>query len=348
VTRTDPSLTLGQEAEALERASSTGPAGRSPLQALIRIIAIRLGGVLLILFAISLLTFSLMYLAPGDLVKNLIGNRPVSPETIASVRAQYQLDDPLFTRYFNWLGSALRGDFGESIRLQQPVSYVIGSRVGLTVTLAGLAFVIAAITAIPLGILGAARAGTGTDRAASAAALLGLSAPTFALAILLLYLFAYVIPIFPAYGGGRSPLDTLWHLVLPAVALAAGIGAILMRMTRAAVLRELESDATTFARARGLSEREVQIVALRGAAIPIVTGAGLVLTFMIGGTIIVETVFALPGLGLLLQESVLFKDLPVVQAITLLVAAAIAVITILVDLSYLLLDPRVRARELGQ
>ena len=128
----------------------------------------------------------------------------------------------------------------------------------------------------------------------------------------------------------------------------AGIGAILMRMTRAAVLRELESDAITFARARGLSEREVQGVALRGAAIPIVTGAGLILTFIIGGTIIVETVFALPGLGSLLQESVLFKDLPVVQAVTLLIAAAIAIITILVDLSYLLFDPRVRARELGQ
>lgn len=343
---TDPSVAL---VDAPSNASAaTRPAGRSPGRALARTIAIRLGGVLLILFAISILTFSLLYLAPGDLVKNLIGNRPVTPETIAAVRAQYHLDDPFLTRYFTWLGDALRGDFGESIRLQQPVATVIASRLGLTAALAGLAFVIAAVTAIPLGILSAARAGTGTDRAASAVALLGLSAPTFALAILLLYLFAYLIPLFPAFGGGRNPLDTLWHLVLPAVALAAGIGAILMRMTRAAVLRELEGDAITFARARGLSEREVQLVALRGAAIPIVTGAGLILTFIIGGTIIVETVFALPGLGSLLEESVLFKDLPVVQAITLLVAAAIAIITILVDLSYMLFDPRVRARELNQ
>lgn len=322
--------------------------GRSPAQALTRIIAIRLGGVLLILLAISLLTYSLMYLAPGDLVKNLIGNRPATPDTIAAVRAQYRLDDPFLTRYLDWLGSALRGDFGESIRLQQPVSTVITSRLGLTVALAMLSFLVAAITAIPLGILSASRAGTSVDRFGSALALLGLSAPSFALAILLLFLFAYLIPLFPAFGGGKSPLDTLWHLVLPAVSLAAGIGAILMRMTRAAVLRELESDAITFARARGLSEREVQGVALRGAAIPIVTGAGLILTFIIGGTIIVETVFALPGLGSLLQESVLFKDLPVVQAVTLLIAAAIAIITILVDLSYLLFDPRVRARELGQ
>ncbi|MFC7766430.1 ABC transporter permease [Leucobacter soli] len=178
--------------------------------------------------------------------------------------------------------------------------------------------------------------------------MLGLSAPSFALAILLLYLFAMLIPIFPVYGGGSGALDTLWHLVLPAVALAAGIGAILQRITRAAVLRELQSDATTFARARGIGEREVRRIALRSALIPIVTGAGLILTFIVGGTIIVETVFALPGIGSLLQEAVFFKDLPVVQAVTLLVAAIIAVITIAVDLSYLALDPRVRTKELSR
>ena len=129
--------------------------------------------------------------------------------------------------------------------------------------------------------------------------------------------------------------------------LASGIGAIRMRMTRAAVLRELGSDSVTFARSRGLSEREVRTIALRSAAIPIITGAGLILTFIVGGTIIVETVFSLPGIGSLLQESVLFKDLPVVQAVTLLIAATIAIITIIVDLSYLLLDPRVRGRELS-
>lgn len=319
-----------------------------PGRALWRVIAARIVGVVVILLVISFLTFSLMYLAPGDLVKNLLGTRPASPDAVAAIRAQYHLDDPFFMRYLDWLWSAVRGDFGESIRMQQPVTTVIGQRLGSTVALIALSFLVAIVTAIPLGILSAAREGQATDRVASALALVGLSAPSFALAILLLYLFAMLIPLFPAYGGGDGGLDTLWHLVLPAVALAAGIGAILMRMTRAAVLRELQSDAITFARSRGLSEREVRTIALRSAAIPIVTGAGLILTFIVGGTIIVETVFALPGIGSLLQESVLFKDLPVVQAVTLLVAAAIAIITILVDLSYLLLDPRVRAKELNR
>ena len=330
------------------------PAAQAPLSApkpgrtLGRTIALRVLGVIAILLIISFLTFSLLYLAPGDIVKNLLGNRPASPEAVAAIRAQYHLDDPFLVQYFDWLMSALRGDFGESIRLQQPVTEAIGQRLPTTVALIALSFLISVATAIPLGIRSAAREGRATDRIASAVSLLGLSAPSFALAILLLTVFASIIPIFPAYGGGSGGFDTLWHLVLPAVALAAGIGAILMRMTRAAVLRELQSDAITFARARGLSEREVRAIALRAAAIPIVTGAGLILTFIVGGTIIVETVFALPGIGSLLQEAVLFKDFPVVQALTMLIAATIAIITILVDLSYLLLDPRVRTKELGR
>ncbi|QBE48359.1 ABC transporter permease [Leucobacter triazinivorans] len=320
---------------------------RSAGSRLARIIALRIASVALILLVLSFLTFTLLYLAPGDLVKNLLGNRPSTPEAIEAVRAQYHLDDPFLLRYADWLLSALRGDFGVSIRLQQPVTSVILSRLGVTSLLIGMSFLLAVITAIPLGIVSAARSGTRIDRAASATALFGLSAPSFALAILSITLFAILIPVFPAYGAGTGGLDRLWHLFLPAAVLAAGIGAILMRMTRAAVLRELEGDAITFARARGIPERAVRRIALRSALIPIVTSAGLILTFIIGGTIIVETVFALPGIGQLLEEAVLFKDLPVVQAITLLVAAAIACITIVVDLSYLLLDPRVRARELS-
>lgn len=309
-------------------------------------IALRITSVAIILLVLSFLTFTLLYAAPGDLVKNLLGNRPSTPEAIEAVRAQYHLDDPFLARYTDWLLSALRGDFGVSIRLQQPVAEVILSRLGVTSLLIGLSFLLAVVTAIPLGIVSAARNGTRIDRAASATALFGLSAPSFALAILSITLFAILVPVFPAYGAGTGGLDRLWHLFLPAAVLAAGIGAILMRMTRAAVLRELESDAITFARARGIPERTIRLIALRSALIPIVTSAGLILTFIIGGTIIVETVFALPGIGQLLEEAVLFKDLPVVQAITLLVAAAIATITIIIDLSYLALDPRIRARDL--
>ncbi|QIM19144.1 ABC transporter permease [Leucobacter coleopterorum] len=313
---------------------------------LTKTLTLRIASVVLILLVISFLSFSLLYLAPGDLVKNLLGNRPSTSEAIEAIRTQYHLDDPFLVRYFDWLFSALRGDFGVSIRLQQPVTTVIESRVGVTAELIGFSFLLALVTAVPLGILSAARAGKRLDRAASAVSLFGLSAPSFALAILAISVFSLLLPIFPAYGAGAEGVERFWHLVLPSAVLAAGIGAILMRMTRAAVLRELESDAITFARSRGITESKIQRIALRGALIPIVTSAGLILTFIIGGTIIVETVFALPGLGQLLEEAVLFKDLPVVQAITLLVAAAIAIITILVDISYTLLDPRVRAREL--
>ena len=144
------------------------------------------------------------------------------------------------------------------------------------------------------------------------------------------------------YGAGDGGPDTLWHLVLPAITLALGLGAIVVKLTRAAMLRELESDYVTSARARGIPESQVHRIALRNAAIPIVTGASLVLTFLVGGTVLAETTYALPGLGTLLQDSVLFKDIAVVQSLTLLVAVVIAVIALLADLAYLLLDPRIR------
>lgn len=319
---------------------------RSVAARLVQSIVLRLLSVVGILLVVSFLTFTLLYFAPGDLVQNLLGNRPSSPEAIADIRAQYRLDDPFFVRYFDWLISAVRGDFGESVRFQQPVSEVIGSRLEVTLMLIGLSFVVAMVVSLPLGVMSAARSGSAVDRTATGLALFGLSAPPFVLGILAIAVFALAIPLFPAYGGGGGGLDSLWHLVLPSAVLAAGIGAIVMRMTRTAVLRELDNDAVTFARSRGVPERTVLAIALRGALIPVVTSAGLVLTFIVGGTIVVETVFALPGLGVLLQESVLFKDVPVVQAITLLIATIIVLVTVIVDFSYLILDPRVRTRKL--
>jgi ABC-type dipeptide/oligopeptide/nickel transport systems, permease components len=284
-----------------------------------------------------------MYLAPGDIVKNLLGNRPTTAAAEAAVRAQYHLDDAVVVQYLRWLGSFLTGDLGQSIRLQVPVADAIGSRVGVTATLCGLAFAVAVLVAMPLGVRSAVAAGGLLDRVANSLAVMGLSAPTFAVGLVLLYAFAYYVPIFPVYGVGDGGVDGLRHLVLPAVTLALGLGAIVLKLTRTAVIRELESDYITFARSRGLSPRRVNALALRNAAIPIVTGASLVLTFLVGGTVLAETTFALPGLGTLLQDSVLFKDIAVVQALTLLVAVVIAAIALLADLAYLLLDPRVRS-----
>jgi len=307
---------------------------------------VRVLGVLAVLLVLSAVIFSLMYLAPGDIVKNLLGNRPASPEAVEAIREQYHLDDPVWLQYVKWLGAFLVGDLGQSIRLQVPVADAIAQRVGITMLLCGLAFVVALAVAVPLGVQSAVRAGGWTDRAASSLAVVGLSAPTFAVGLLLLYVFAYYLRLFPVYGAGSGGLDTLWHLVLPAVTLALGLGAIIVKLTRTAMLRELESDYVTGARARGIPESQVRRIALRNAAIPIVTGASLVLTFLVGGTVLAETTYALPGLGTLLQDSVLFKDIAVVQSLTLLVAVVIAVIALLADLAYLMLDPRIRRTEM--
>lgn len=303
----------------------------------------RLVGIVMVLFVISILTFSLLHLAPGDLVRTLIGNRPVTPELMEQVRSQYRLDDPLLVQYWDWLSNALHGDFGISIQLQQPVSSVLVDRLSLTLVLAVLAFVISIVTCVPLGVFAAVRQRTTLDTVSTTAALVGLSAPPFAIALALLYGLAYYLPIFPVYGSGSGVLGVLFHLCLPAVALAAGVGAMLMRITRTAMIRELDADYVLAARGRGLSQGQVLRLALRNASIPIVTSAGLVLTFLISGTIVVETIFSLPGLGQVLQNAVQYKDLPMLQGVTLVIAGAIAIIAMLADLAYLMLDPRVRA-----
>lgn len=313
---------------------------------LLGMIALRLAGIVAVLFVLSIVVFALMHLAPGDLAKTLLGTRSATPEAIAAIREQYHLDDPIVAQYLNWLGGVLAGDWGTSIRLQIPVVDAIGARIGVTFWLCALAFLLAAAVAIPLGIRAAVRPGGPLDRFGTWSAIIGISAPTFAVGVLLLYVFAYFIPIFPVYGAGDGGFASmLYHLVLPAASMAIGLGAILLKLTRTAMLGALGSDYITAMRARGIPESRVERVALRNAAIPIVTAASLLRTFFAGGTLLAETVFALPGLGKLLSDSVLYKDIPVVQGATLLIAAVIALIALLADLSYLVLDPRVRQRE---
>jgi peptide/nickel transport system permease protein len=311
----------------------------------LRLLAIRAVGALVLLMLLSFLVFSLMYLAPGDLVRNLLGPKQVTPEAVAAIRAQYRLDDPFLVQYTHWLGQALTGDFGTSIRYQTPVATVIGQRVGATLLLAGLAFVIAVLVSVPLGLLAAVRAGGPLDRAISTLSVVGISAPAFAVSLLMILVFSARLDWFPLYGFGDGGLDTLWHLVLPAVTLVIGLSAILTKITRTALVRELGHDSIVFARARGLSTTTIHRIALRGAAIPVITGAGLVLSSLVGGAIFVETVFALPGLGTLLQNAVILKDVPVVQAVTLLIAVFIVVVAVAVDLATVLLDPRLRRKE---
>ncbi|MDR1079018.1 MAG: ABC transporter permease [Propionibacteriaceae bacterium] len=307
-----------------------------------RLVLRRLVALLALLVVLSIIVFALSHVAAGDPVRNLIGARKATPELVAAVRAQYHLDEPVWTQYWYWLSGVLGGDFGSSVRTGQPVADVIAARVPVTVTLTALTAVLSIGLGIPLGVAAANREGKFIDRMIVVTAVGGVSAPSFAVALLLIYFFAVVLHWFPIYGVGEGGWDFLRHLILPCLALTAGVTASIIKITRAGVLVELGKDHVVYYRSRGLGRSHVLRTLLRGAALPILTSAGLVVASLAGGAVLVETTFALPGLGVLLTDSIHFKDVPVVQAITLLVAVVIALTTFIVDLVAIVIDPRLR------
>lgn len=302
----------------------------------------RLVALVLLVVVISFVVFSLLYLAPGSPEQILLGARPSTPETVAAIRAEYHLDDPFLVQYWDWFRDALRFDFGRSIRTNEPVVDGIRERFWLTLQLGGLAFLITMLLGVPLGVLAALRRRTATDRGIVALSVVGVSAPAFATGILLLYVFAVRLGWFPVFGEGSGVIDRLQHLALPAIALAlTGMGLVL-KLTRTAVIGSLEQDYVTFARARGIPRRRVlRAYALRNGLVPIVTAAGLLLAYMLAGTVLVEVTFALPGLGSLLVESVRTLDIPMVQALTILIATIVVLVNLLADLVYVAIDPRI-------
>ena len=304
----------------------------------------RLFATAVLLLTLSFIVFALLHLMPGDPAQNLLGARASTPEALAQVRAQYHLDEPFLKQYLLWLGSVAHGDFGQSIRSGESVVSVLGSRFVLTLQLATYAFVLTVLVAVPLGVYSAWRTGGFLDRGASTAAIVGVGAPSYAIGLLLLYVFGVKLGWFPVYGSGDGGISRVSHLTLPAVTLAIGLGALVLKLTRTAVLAELDQDYVAFARSRGLTTRQIQLMVLRNAMLPVITSLGLVFTFLFGGTILVEVTFALQGIGSLLASSVTFKDIPVVQAVTLLTAAVIALVALAVDLLYFAVDPRVRKR----
>lgn len=307
---------------------------------------IRLGELAVVLVVLSAVVFGLLYLAPGDPARTLVGAKQATPELLAAIRERYALDQPLWEQYLRWVGAALQGDFGSSIRTNLPVTEVIAGRFGVTLELVLLAAVVAVIVGVPAGVVAARRFGSGTDRVITGTAVAGVSAPSFAVGLVLLYVFAVRLGWFPVYGlGDGGWLDRLHHLALPVLTLALGVIATLIKVTRAAMIKEVDADYGAFARSRGIGEGQITVAQVRNASVPIVTSTGLVLASLIGGTILVETVFALGGLGGLLSEAVTFKDIPVVQAITLGMAAFICSVSALVDVAVGLVDPRVRLRR---
>lgn len=308
----------------------------------VKFIGKRLAFSVLLLLTVSFLVFSLQSLSKDSIVATVLGGRPATPEQVAQVRSDYHLDDPFLVRFATWLGDAAQLDFGRSIRTDQPVTSVVLDRLPVTLELTLLTIVLIVVVGVPLGMLAGIRKGTLIDRAVTTVSIVGLSAPVFATGIFLLYIFGVFLGWFPAFGAGDAGLvDRLHHLMLPSLALAATMVAIVARQTRAVTLSVMQQDYVTFARARGLSRRRILVrYALRNVSVPIVTITGLLLIYLIGGTILVEQVFSIEGLGKLMVSSVEDSDVPVVQGIALVFAVFVVLVTLLVDLLAMWIDPR--------
>jgi ABC-type dipeptide/oligopeptide/nickel transport system permease component len=290
-----------------------------------------------VLLGVATLVFALIHLVPGDPAQSMLGEG-ASPQEVTALRHSLGLDRPLLSQYAAFLSGVARGDLGTSFRYGTPVAREIGARLYRTAQLAVAAMAVAICIAIPLGILAAVFRGTAVDYAAMTFALAGISMPNFWLGPLLAILFAVKLGWLPVAGTG-----SVGHLVLPAITLGAALAAILARMTRASLLEELRELYLTAARARGLSRtRAILVHAFRNSLIPIVTIVGLQFGAVLTGTIITETIFAWPGVGRLLIQSINFRDYPLVQGCILFISFTYVFVNLLTDLTYGFLDPRIR------
>jgi peptide/nickel transport system permease protein len=298
----------------------------------------RILAVIPVLFGVTLAVFSMLFLVPGDPVKIMLAEFVTTPDQIAQMRAQLHLDEPVLKQYGRFVGSALRGDLGVSIRSRRPVTAEITENIGSTGQLALASMLVAIGLGVPLGLLAALGRNSWLDVAAMVVALLGVAMPSFWLGFLLIFVFSLHLGWLPATGGGD-----LLHLVMPAVALGMIAAAIIARLTRSSMLEVLGQDFVRTARAKGLGGWSVIVRhALRNALIPVVTVFGLQFGNLLAGAVIVETVFSRPGLGRLIVGGILAKDFPLVQGTVLFVAAAYVLINVMVDVAYAYVDPRIR------
>jgi len=301
-----------------------------------------------VILGLSLITFGLMDMVPGDPAEVLASygkDVDPTPEEIEKVRHELGLDRPLPSRYVLWLSRALRGDLGTSLRSGNPVWSDLVVRLPATMELAASGLLIGLCLALPVGILAAVKQGSLIDQISRALALGGASLPSFWVGAMLMWLFAVHLGWLPAMG--RGDLD---HIILPAVSLGLGASAVLMRLIRASLLEVLNQDYIRTARSKGLRERTVILLhAAKPAMLPVITVLGLQLGHLLGGTVIIETIFAWPGLGSLIIESILARDFPVIQGFALLMGLVFVGINFLVDMAYRLLDPRINyaARRQG-
>ncbi|MCF7534846.1 ABC transporter permease [Pseudomonas petrae] len=297
------------------------------------------------LILVSVFVFTLQKLLPGDPVQAMAGEER-DPAVMEYLREKYRLNDPLPLQYVHWVGNVLQGDFGTSLRTEQPVTVLLASKLPVTIELAVLALIIALVIGIPTGVISAVRKGTSVDYAANVFALSGISIPHFWLGILLIMIFAVKPQWLPASGFvplGEDIGQNLKTLILPAFVLGAGLSGVLMRHTRSAMLEVLRVDYVRTARAKGLFPRTVILKhALRNALMPIVTLTTLLFGELLGGAVLTEQVFSIPGFGKMIVDAVFNRDYAVVQGVVLCVAIGFLLRNLLADVLYRLINPRLR------
>ena len=305
----------------------------------------RLGATIVVMAVVAFFVFSLLYLTPGDPAAVIAGDI-ATDEDIKRIRQSLGLDDPFLVRFGNWVWALAHGDLGTSIFTNLPVARLIEQRIGPTISLTLCTLIVSLVLAVPLGTIAAARAGSWLDKTVMGISVIGFSLPVFVLAFGLILIFSVTLEWLPVQGY-RPISEGVWqwlrHLILPSIALGTVYAALIARITRASVLDVLAQDYIRTATAKGMKEGQVLWGhALKNAAVPIVTIVGIGIGLLISGAVVTETVFAIPGVGRLTVDAILRRDYPIIQGVILIFSAAYVLINLLIDLSYMIFDPRIR------
>jgi peptide/nickel transport system permease protein len=300
-----------------------------------------------VLFGVSVVVFVLIRAIPGDASMLAIGfDQRISEEQKARVRASYGLDESQPVQYVKWMGHVLQGDLGNSLRTKRPLTQELRLRLPVTIELALLAALFGTVPAVVVGVIAAVKRNSWVDYATTVVTLLGVSVPNFLLATLLVLVFSFWLKWLPPIGYANiteEPIKNLRTMILPAFSLSLPLAAVMMRNTRSAVLEVMSQDHVRVARAKGLASRAVLTRhVLRNASIPIITIGGIQVATLLGGTVIIETIFGLPGIGRYIYESISNRDYPVVQGVTLVISTMFVLISLIVDILYAVMDPRLR------
>jgi len=305
----------------------------------------RTGQMIITVFIVSVLIFTVVRITPTDPIASITKGKPISEETRIALEEEYNLNDSMIEQYITWVTGMFKLDFGKSYQYREPVADILSVRIMTTLQLVLMSSVLIVLMAIPLGMLSASKMNTFLDQSLTVTSLVLVSSPSFFTGLLLMLMFTMVWPIFPTFGTADTFIENIRFLALPSIALAAVRMALIMRITRSNMVEQLSSNYVMTATAKGLPKRKVVYKhALKNAAIPILTVTRLELSGMLGGSVMVEKVFSLNGVGSLLADSINKSDYPVIQSLTLLMVIVFLVCNLIVDILYAVLDPRIRLK----